>query len=344
MTITMRSRTNRVRNAILNALSEEESPAGAVRLRFRLRAMGLDLQPRTVRAHLLDLDRDGFTELVSRRQGRRLTERGVRELTNSDVFSKLGFVAASVDSLGYRMSYSYRSGKGSVVANIALIRDRDLSRSLLNVVPIFRAGLAVSDRLAVVRAGERIGDFTVPLGSAALATICSVTVNGVLISSGIPVTSRFGGLLEIRDGEPLRFVDLIEYRGTTIDPLEVFIGSGMTAVMQCARTGNGIIGASFREIPAGAGAAAKRVLGRLRERGLGGDIAIGEGSLPLFEIPVTEGRTGLIVMGGLNPLAALREAGIPATMRSLSGLADISEFMPFEDAALLGKRSYPYVD
>lgn len=340
----MATKVDRVRNAILKALSEDDAPAGAAKLTLRLRTMGLDLRPRTVRAHLLALDQEGLTAMVSRRQGRTLTDRGRRELTNADAFSKVGFVAAKVDDLGYRMSYSTRSGRGTVVANLALIRDRDLSRALLHVAPAFRAGLAVSERLAVVRAGEQIGDFTVPLGSVALATICSVTINGVLLSSGIPVTSRFGGLLEMRGGIPMRFVDLIEYRGTTVDPLEVFIGAGMTDIAQCAKTGNGVIGASFREIPAGAVGLARRVLARLRERGLGGDLAVGEGSLPLFDIPVTEGRTGLIVMGGLNPLAVLREAGIPSTMRSLSGLADISAFMPFEDAALLGKRSYPYVD
>ncbi len=340
----MAMRVGRVRNAILKVLSEVDGPAGAAKVVSRLQTMGLSFQPRTVRAHLLELDREGFTALKSRRLGRILTDRGRRELTNTDAFSQLGFVAAKVDDLGYRMSYNLRSGRGTVVANLALMSDRDLSRALLYVAPIFRSNLAVSNRLAVVRAGDQIGGFTVPIGSVVLATICSVTVNGVLLSNGIPVTSRFGGLLEMRDGLPLRFVDVIEYRGTTVDPLEVFIRAGMTSVSQCAKTGNGIIGASFREVPTCAVALTRRVLSRLRDHDLGGDLAMGEGSLPLFDIPVTAGRTGLIVIGGLNPLAALHEAGVRATTGSLSGLADISQFMPFEDAARLGKRSYPYVD
>ncbi len=55
-------------------------------------------------------------------------------------------------------------------------------------------------------------------------------------------SSRFGGLLEVRDREPVRFIDVIEYRGTTVDPLELFIGAGVTRVAQCAATGSGIIG------------------------------------------------------------------------------------------------------
>jgi len=82
----------------------------------------------------------------------------------------------------------------------------------------------------------------------------------------------------------------------------------------------------------------------LRERGLGGDMAIGEPSEPLLDIHVSEGRVGVILIGGLNPLAVLQEQGIPQTTRSLSGLCDIAEFMGAEDAAYLGRRRYPHVD
>lgn len=306
--------------------------------------MGLTLQPRTIRAHLLDLDREGLTQLVSRRRGRTLTPRGMQELTSADVFSKMGFVAARVDDLGYRMSYSYRSGRGTVVTNLAVIRERDLPRALLYVTPAIRAGLGMSQDLAVARSKTKIGDFTVPIGSAVLATICSVTINGILISNGIPITSRFGGLLEIRHKSPLRFIDAIEYRGTTTDPLEVFIKAGMTSVSECARTGNGIIGASFREIPEASLPAAKRILQRLSQNGLQGVIAMGESSQPLFDIPVQDGRAGLIVAGGINPFASLFEAGVPTTMHSLSSLTDISTFVPIEEASLLGRRTSPYLE
>ena len=35
-----------------------------------------------------------------------------------------------------------------------------------------------------------------------------------------------------------------------------------------------------------------------------------------------EGRTGLVVLGGLNPAAALEEAGMASENRSLAGLLD----------------------
>ena len=47
-----------------------------------------------------------------------------------------------------------------------------------------------------------------------------------------------------------RFRDLIGYRGTTIDPLELFISSGLTSIHDfLARTKTGIALANVREVP-----------------------------------------------------------------------------------------------
>jgi len=335
---------DKVERAILKLLGDMEGGAGAAKLSVRLKGMGQEVRPRTVRAHLLAMDKAGLTQPVSRRMGRILTERGRQELLSVGGVTKLGLVAARVDDLGYRMTYRYSSGRGTVVANVAMIREHDLTRALQHVLPVLRAGYSIGNRIAVLHSGEHIGDFTVPIGSAGLATICSVTINGVLISKGIPVVSRFGGILEVRQGQPVRFLDMIEYRGTTVDPLEVFVRAGMTQVGACTKTGNGIVGASFREIPAGALSLTRRLLQGLRERQLGGDLMLGEPSQPLLDVPVTEGSTGLILIGGLNPLAVLAEQGIPQTTRSLSGLCDIGVFMGVDEAAPLGRRRYPYVD
>jgi len=60
---------------------------------------------------------------------------------------------------------------------------------------------------------------------------------------------------------------------------------------------------------------------------------------PLLDIPVSEGRTGLITLDGLNPISALHEAGIPVEFAPLSGLEDISAYAAFEDIAPMGRRS-----
>lgn len=326
----MSSRTSQVQAGILKALADFDGPAGAARITRRIRAMGMNLQPRTVRFYLLKLDQAGLTRFVSRRQGRELTEQGREELQRSNVLEKVGFVADKVDALGYRMSFNHESYEGTIVANIALVSAAERKRVMSEMRAVFAQNLGMGTRLAIAEEGEELGDVTVPAGSIAVGTVCSVTLNGIMLHEGIPVTSRFGGLIEMRDGTPQRFVELIEYHGTTIDPLEVFINAGMTRVRECAETGKGMIGASFREIPSVAVDDVARIRKEMESYGLGGILAVGDPGQPLLDIPVAERRTGIIVVGGLNPVAAVHEAGITVSMTSLSGLADIDDFSSYE--------------
>jgi repressor of nif and glnA expression len=319
------------RIAILKALEDIGRPAGAARIHERLQISGTKLQERTIRFYLLELDREGLTRCVSRRAGRELTEAGRNELKCANIIEKVGFIAARIDSLVYRMTYDLRAGAGTIISNLALIPKDDLVRALEIMRPVFLRRLGMGTRLAIVQEGEMLGAATVPSGHIALGTVCSVTANGILLKQGIPVVSRFGGLIELRDRQPIRFVAVIEYSGTTLDPLEVFIGAGMTKVRECVRTDSGVIGVSFREIPAASVPAVWRIKEDMERHGLDGILAIGMPNQPLFEIPVGEGRAGLIVSGGLNPIAALCEARMEVTFHSLAEVEDITQFVDFHD-------------
>jgi repressor of nif and glnA expression len=323
----MSTKADRTKVAILKALHEIGGAAGASRIMEQLSAEGLNLQARTVRFYLAQLDREGMTRLVSRRRGREITDRGREELAHANVAEKVGFIAAKVDTLGYQMSFRHVETGGSIIANVALIDARAASASMREMDKVFARRLGMGRRLAVAGAGERLGNLTVPDGMLGIGTVCSVTVNGILLHHGIPVTSRFGGLLEMRGGRPSRFVELIDYAGTTLDPLETFIRAGMTDVRGCARSGDGIIGASFREVPSVAIDDVKRICRDMERLGLGGVMDIGRPNLPLLDIPVSEGRAGMIVIGGLNPMAAVYETGIRVSMLSLAGLAEFSLFV-----------------
>lgn len=325
----MSSKVESIKAGILKVLHDAEEPIGASKIAERLYSLGLAARPRTVRFYLLQLDRAGLTQRVSRRHGRVLTDAGREELAMANVMEKIGFVAAKVDTLGYRMEFSLRRGEGTIIANMGLISRKDLGRALMAMKPIFDARWTMGDRLFLAMQGEKIGGMTVPQGKVDIATVCSVTVNGILLSERIPVASRFGGLLEIRNGQPTRFVELIEYGGTTLDPLEAYIRAGMTRVSECARSGRGIIGASFREVPSAALEAVRRIHKMMLHRGLGGIIAIGKPNRPLMDFPVADGRAGLVVVAGLNAIAAVKEAGIPVEIMPLAGLADYSLFRSY---------------
>lgn len=323
-------RTRTARTAILQALGSFDTPAGAARIAERLPSLGVPLQPRSIRLHLARLDAEGLTRLVSRRRGRVLTERGRAELERGDAVAKVGFVRGKVDTLGYRMTFRAGSTTGSVIVNFTLLETRDLSRAFSEIKPVLNHNLGMGDRLCLIPSGGTLAGRPVPARRTALGTLCSVSLNGILTAAGIPVVSRYGGLIELRQGRPMRFVELLEYSGTTVDPLELFIRAGMTDVRGAARHGDGIITASFREIPSIAMKDARSIFAALRKSGMDGVLLSGRPGQPLLDIPVAEGRSGLVVIGGLNPVASLVEAGIPCEVKSLCGLEPFEHLVPFK--------------
>jgi hypothetical protein len=137
--------------------------------------------------------------------------------------------------------------------------------------------------------------------------------------------SKFGGLLQIRNNKPFRFVELIEYAGSSLDPSEIFVTSRMTSVGEVARGGEGKVLANFREIPALCRPVAEEVISGLREAGLGGLLVMGDTSQSVGEVPVELNKIGIIILGGLNPVAAAVEAGIEVENHAMSALVEYQD-------------------
>ena len=305
----MNIETKRKMAAILQILQQSGNPVGSSLLAKKLKEIGINLKPRMIRNYLQAMDEAGFTENLGRR-GRRITDRGRAEFESALVIDKVGLVVTRLDELAYSMDLDVTTQTGTVVLNISTVSASALTMARPIMAKVMDAGLGMGWLAAIAGPGSVLGDFEVPSGKVAIGTVCSVTLNGALVKAGIPVISRFGGLLEYRAWKPLRVVHMISYDGSTLDPLEIFIRGKMTQVLNTTRAGNGMIGASFREVPAAALAKVHEVTARLREIGLGGVLAVGEPNQPLLDIPVRHGSAGLIVAAGLNPAAALMEAGL----------------------------------
>jgi repressor of nif and glnA expression len=197
--------------------------------------------------------------------------------------------------------------------------------------PFFQSGLCVSDLVVIADEGETIGDLVIPNGMSALATVCSIMINGMLLKAGIPVDSRFGGVLQMRNHVPLRFIELIHYSGSSLDPSEIFIRANMTSVTRVLKDGNGEILANFREIPAICQPLALEMVEKMKEIGLGGVLLTGNIHESICEIPVDVDRVGMILIGGLNPIAAAQEAGIMSENHAMSNTIEYTRLMKFSE-------------
>jgi hypothetical protein len=294
--------------------------------------MGIDMSQRTVRYYLAMMDQEGWTRSCGKK-GREITPRGEEEVASSFVTEKVGLISARVDELTYQMTFQPRRRAGTIILNVSTVPAARIHDAVQEMLAVYEAGLGMGRYVALARPGDALARLRVPEGRYAVGTVCSVTINGLLLGEGVPTLSRFGGLLEVCDGEPVRFTEMIHYSGSSLDPLEIFISGRMTSVREAARTGRGIVGASFREVPAVAVPRVRQLQAKLERIGLGGIVAIGKPNRPLLEIPVGEGRAGLIVIGGLNPLAAVHEAGIETHNKALTGLVDFDDLMDYTELA-----------
>jgi len=320
--------------AILRVLQQSVKPTGSAAISQQLVEMGFDLRELMVRYYLALTDRLGMTENLGRR-GHAITDLGRKELEVAVAVDKVGFINSRIDELTYRMNFDEESMTGTVIMNHSAITTLQPQLVLEVVARILKAQLGMG-RFVQIRYPNQETPGSTGTGAETqivISTICSVTLNGILLRHGITMNSRFGGLLELHEGVPVRFSQIIHYDGTTIDPLEIFIKGKMTSVLQAAQTGTGRIGASFREIPLVALADAKTMIDKLEKIGLGGVLTIGKPNQPLLDIPVSTGHAGLIVAGGLNPVAALEESDLTTSNRSLHNLCDFSQLQSIDSVA-----------
>ncbi len=316
---------------IMKVLSGSREALGARVVAQRLKSHGIELGERAVRYHLKLMDERGLTRLIGQRHGRVLTELGRDEVRSALVKDKVGFAISRIELLAFRTSFDCVERGGVIPVNVSFFAKERFARALQAMKPAFEAGLGASDLVAAASEGERLGELTVPQGKIGLATVCSIVLNGTLLKAGVPITSRFGGILQIRNHKPLRFVELISYAGCSLDPSEIFIRAKMTSVGEVARNGDGTILASFREIPAICRPKAEEIVGRLNEAGLRVLLVMGDTGAPVCGIPVEFGKIGMVLPGGLNPAAAAEEAGIVAEHHAMSTLIEYEDLIKFKE-------------
>lgn len=316
--------------AILDLLSRATEPLGARALSRELEDLGIELTERAVRYHLKILDERGLTQLVGK-EGRRITAAGLEEVRNALIFDKVGLISTRIEALACQTTFDPATGRGRVILNTSLLPADRFAEAVAVMRPVFEARLAVGERVLVVPPGEVLADRIVPPGWIGFGTVCSVTVNGVLLNRSVPTDVRFGGILQFQGGQPIRFTDLIMYGGSSLDPSEVFIKGQMTSVREVAAGGHGKLLANLREVPAVCLGAVERTLAELREAGIDGLAILGRPSREMLGIGVSANRAGLVLAGGLNPLAAVEEAGLTGDHRAMTGIADYEALTSFWD-------------
>jgi repressor of nif and glnA expression len=230
--------------------------------------------------------------------------------------SEIMFIISRIESLMYEVTFDPVLRKGKIIANLSKVNESDFKKVLDLFRQAMHSGLSVSPYIKIIRPGEKVGD---------------ITIDAVLLKAGIPVKPRFGGVVEIHDGTPLRFTDILTYDSTTIDPLDVLMSQELTSVTEMIRTGSGKILANMREAPMAARDRIEERLDALVEAGFACILEVGEPNSDILGIQVGRDKMGIAVIGGTNPMAFVQEQGIDIDTKEMSRLLDIEEMSHIDE-------------
>jgi len=306
---------------ILRIINESDEAVGARTIAAHLNRRGYLIGERAVRYYLTLLDYKGFTAKLGY-SGRIITEKGLTELNEAIVGDRVGFVITKIEEFIYRTTLDVAQQSGDIIINVTTINKDDFETVVEIAGRVIDSGYTVSPYVRIVEEGNKAGSIVIPYGSVGIITMCSMTIDGILIKHGIPTDIMYGGILKIENKVPSAYTDMISYKGTSLDPIQIFTSRRMTAIMDAVDKGTGAVLSNLRTVPSIAYERAREVLRDARKMGITGWIGDFERGDSLG-INLEDGVVGINIYAGVNPMAALSELAIEANVKSISSLMDV---------------------
>jgi repressor of nif and glnA expression len=246
--------------------------------------------------------------------------KSILKTTGPEIPGKVKFLLSKAWNLIYQVDFDLETHSGNVISNLSYVKTEELDDALDIFEEIMKTGpqYCTSKYFKIVQGKE--SDKT------GIATVCSLTLDGILVKNGVSTTPQYGGILETDSKQP-RFIELTAYSGSSLDPHEIYIAKSMTSVSDAIK-GAGRVLASLREIPYIARPSALDVLEEVQDAGFS-VLKIGKPSELVYNAKVERYHVGIVAPGGLNPIAALKERGMdvePKAVETMMKVSDMEEF------------------
>ena len=226
---------------------------------------------------------------------------------------KISLVLSKSLNMIQQVNFDVEKQKGDIIANISYVHRDHIDRALSIMEDTY------NDNPKYINPYYKLVDHPENDDRVGIATICSLSIDGILINNGIMSNPTYSGLLELT--EPPLFIDLISYNGTTLDPHKIFLSKNMTSIT--GSDGPDKILASVKEIPYISRDHAVELLEILNNIGFS-IYKIGKPREFVYNSKVDNYNFGVITGGGLNSIGAVKESGVPIQVKVLE------KMMPFE--------------
>ena len=226
---------------------------------------------------------------------------------------KISLVLSKSMNLIQQVNFDIQKQKGDIIANVSYIHKDDVDNAISIMEDTY------NNNPKYINPYYKLIEHPDNDDLMGIATICGLSIDGILINNGIMSNPTYSGLLELT--EPPLFIDLISYNGTTLDPHKIFLSKNMTSIT--GENGPNKILASVKEIPYISRDHAVELLEILNNIGFS-IYKIGKARELVYNSKVDNYNFGVIAGGGLNSIGAVKENGVPIKVKALEKL------IPFE--------------
>lgn len=226
---------------------------------------------------------------------------------------KISFLLSKSWNLIQQVNFDMEKQKGKIIANVSFVNKDDIDEALRIMEDTY------NNNPKYINPYFRLVNHPNDVNKVGIATICSLSIDGILINNGIMSNPKYSGLLELT--EPPLFIELISYNGTTLDPHKIFLSKNMTDIS--GSTGPNKILASVKEIPYITREYTMELLNILNNIGFS-VYKIGKPRELVYNSKVDNYNFGVITGGGLNSIGAVKEKGIDIEVKAMEKL------LPFE--------------
>ena len=225
----------------------------------------------------------------------------------------VSFLLSKSWNLIQKVNFDIETRKGDIIANVSYIKKDNLDEAL----NIMKSSYDLNKKY--INPYYKIVNHPHDSSKIGIATICSLSIDGILIKNRTMSNPKYGGLLEL--SETPAFLDLISYSGSTLDPHIIFLAKNKTSIMNDEPRK---LLASLKELPYVSIEYSTELLDTLKKIGFS-IYKIGKPREVVYNAKIDNYNFGVVAGSGLNSIAAIKEKGIDIEIKAIEKLMAFEE-------------------
>lgn len=291
---------------------------------------GMELETRTIRYHLTNLEKRGLVRRFGNK-GVALTGRGIEDAKMLLVFDRIGGLSMETEKLSLECDYTPARKTGTIMVNTLLLDEDARGCALAMLSRAARSNVIISPLIGVLEAGERLWNYEIPPGKIAVVGVSSRNYDILLQQSRIPTETTATFLYRIENNEPKGIADIISHTGTTLSPGELLIRGKYTSVSSVLETGSGLVTAAIKSFPSIYYDEVADIIDSLDKNLFSGVMELKAQMLPMYRMSYKDRERGyILVYGGSNFFAPLVEQNVTEHLSTSHSLYATSKMMHVE--------------